>query len=140
MSTRATYSFELKYNVGEWIHYYIHWDGYPAGAACYFNKMVCLLEEEQGADGRMSKKKKNGLNRVDINAGYAELFFVANSSQIEIIADSTQISDIEYKYELKANGHLTVTDIINRKIEEYSQCTDFIKKFIPAQTTSVEIE
>lgn len=87
MATRATYSFQAT-NAYQpmWIHTYIHYDGYPSGAAYNFKQTLELLE--QGKDYR-SKLRGN----------VAEQFLRANT-----LAEFTRSPDVhgdtEFHYEV----------------------------------------
>lgn len=83
MSTRATYQFETR--MGPKVTFYIHHDGYPSGAAFYFNN---ALESE-----------RNGQE-------LAARFFRANP-KAEFTAGHDAHGDTEYQYTVKLNGEIT---------------------------------
>jgi hypothetical protein len=49
MATRATYTIN-EHEKGEF-HFYIHWDGYPEGAANYFRQMLLAMEDAKNRGG-----------------------------------------------------------------------------------------
>lgn len=84
MSTRATYSFELPYGKAT-ITIYIHCDGYPEGAACYFWNMY------------QHKSYKGSL---------ADIFIKANPFDAELIESHEIYANIEYQYYMDSKGFL----------------------------------
>jgi hypothetical protein len=79
MSTRATYKIEDHKNNAK-IYFYIHHDGYPAGAARYFNNM---LESY----------------KTDTSRSYATHFLLANKNA-EFTVHHDWHSDIDYCYNI----------------------------------------
>lgn len=88
MATRATYCFK---DVGHKTTAYIHWDGYPAGAAEYFNNAL------------ISKSK-----------GYlATKFIKANDAEI---TQSHEIhGDTEYQYDIELENNNLKAYKVNRE-------------------------
>lgn len=79
MSTRATYRFR---QADRDITFYIHYDGYPSGAASYFQNML-------DREGRMQT----------FNHGLAEVFFRANE-RAEFTQGHDAHADTEYRYDI----------------------------------------
>ena len=79
MATRATYSFKSQYGAKTTI--YIHFDGYPQGAALYFNQML-------------TSPSKGDL---------ATQFIRANASA-EITKSEDSHGDTEFHYEIEGDG------------------------------------
>jgi len=88
MATRATYTFGNK-------HIYIHWDGYPEGAAQYFQKMMALNDERHG-----------GLS--DLRGGLTEQFIRANRGA-EFTSHWDDHGDTEWHYEVSADPDSPIT-------------------------------
>lgn len=111
MSTRATYSFNCVYT--KEITFYIHSDGYPEGAACYFWDM-----------------HKN----IKYKGGFAEVFVKANPMNA-VITDSHELhGDTEYRYHMKNNGILIAEeseDYFKRKFKTFfsGHYGEFINKY-----------
>jgi hypothetical protein len=89
MATRATYTFGNK-------HIYIHWDGYPEGAAQYFKKMMDYLKEE----------RERSLS--DLRGGLAEQFIRANRGA-EFTSHWEDHGDTEWHYEVSKDPHSAIT-------------------------------
>lgn len=89
MATRATYSFANSYLERE-VTFYIHWDGYPEGAAAYFWNMH-------------SKKHWKG--------ELAEIFIKANPESAEFTDSHDYHGDTEYRYYMDAKGILTAQEV-----------------------------
>jgi hypothetical protein len=79
MSTRATYHFADEYRD---VTFYIHHDGYPSGAAHYFQNM---LNHEDSMES--------------CNHGLAEVFFRANE-RAEFTKSHEAHGDTEYRYDV----------------------------------------
>lgn len=78
MSTRATYGFiERKWKSTV----YIHWDGYPQGAACYFWKML-----------------------VNPSKGNAATQFIRANDDAELTESHDCHGDTEFRYDLQGHG------------------------------------
>lgn len=86
MGTRATYSFSGQNKKTQ--HVYIHWDGYPSGAAYYF----------QGAVTRLRERLKSAPSAE--RGGLFEAFIRANV-QAEITSDPDMHGDTEFHYEVE---------------------------------------
>jgi len=80
MSTRATYKFETE---GDSVTFYIHHDGYEAGAAMYFNNM----------------------NNVPGYASRATKFLRANDGA-DFTAGHDAHGDTEYQYDIDREGNI----------------------------------
>ena len=80
MGTRATYTFVDKrlHGLKRPVHVYIHWDGYPDGAAMYFYNALCF----------------------DRSKGLLERFIAANE-HAEFTDDPARHGDTEFHYELE---------------------------------------
>ncbi|NDD53671.1 hypothetical protein EBZ39_07300 [bacterium] len=77
MSTRATYTFKGETEV----HTYIHYDGYPEGAATYFRSMLAAFNK-------------------DVRGGAAEQFIRGNHLA-EITSHWDDHGDTEYHYSIE---------------------------------------
>jgi len=84
MATRATYSFERDFNE-QTVTFYIHWDGYPEGAAMYFWNM------------HKNRHFKGGL---------ADVFIKANPMSAEFTDNHEFHGDTEYRYYTNSDGNL----------------------------------
>lgn len=84
MATRATYSFESDFNE-QTVTFYIHWDGYPEGAAMYFWNM----------------HKNSNFKGV-----LADVFIKANPMSAELTANHELHGDTEYRYYVDSDGYL----------------------------------
>ena len=83
MATRATYTF--KSSSGD-RHIYIHWDGYPEGAARYFKNMMDLRAEQRKS-------------LSDLRGGLTEQFIRANRGA-EFTKHWEVHGDTEWHYEI----------------------------------------
>lgn len=92
MSTRATYSFD-KEHTGK-ATFYIHHDGYPEGAALYFNNLL----QHKSTDEMVTR-------RLSVNSLYllAERFLRANENA-EITGSHAAHGDTDYRYSVNKNG------------------------------------
>lgn len=95
MSTRATYSIHggecMSANL---VHFYIHYDGYPEGAAWYFEAMRKF--QNSGLKDQFSNKNRGG---------FAGAFIRANELA-EFTSDPESHGDREFHYELYEDGQL----------------------------------
>lgn len=89
MSTRATYKIDG-------VTFYIHHDGYPEGAASYFDAMLKASLELEDC----------GYERSRYAGGYAEQFLRAND-RAEFTHSHEMHGDTEYRYNLDGRGNLT---------------------------------
>lgn len=94
MATRATYTFrkESKY---DWqkrpdVHCYIHYDGYPQGAATYFKCMSDLLSVRNDPDKNLA---------AGLRGGAVEQFLRANPLA-ELTGSADQHCDTEFHYDI----------------------------------------
>jgi hypothetical protein len=92
MATRATYTFKSDFGDK---HIYIHWDGYPEGAAQYFQKMMELREE-----------RRQSLS--DLRGGLTEQFIRANRGA-EFTSHWEDHGDTEWHYEVGKEPHSAIT-------------------------------
>lgn len=97
MSTRAVYSFAT--DIGEQ-HIYIHHDGYPEGAAMYFYGMLLQAVE-------VIPVKLFYYSPFDENRGGNYFNFIRANSMAEPTSDWRDHGDLEFRYELDANGKLS---------------------------------
>jgi hypothetical protein len=89
MATRATYQVENQ-------TFYCHWDGYPAGAAYRFAKMVEALT--------VPSDKERNLDAVDDRRGGYAFAFIRGNMDAEPTADHEEHGDTEYRYTLTEQG------------------------------------
>ncbi len=88
MGTRATYNLSAgRYNHQQ-VCFYIHWDGYPAGAASYFWNMYQIKNERGSYAGR----------------------FIRGNELAEFTLDHNEHGDTEYCYDLDEAGSLTASE------------------------------
>lgn len=108
MSTRATYSFENPNQAKTYI--YIHYDGYPQGAAMYFYNT--LMNESKG--------------------NFATQFIRANP-QAELTRHHDQHGDTEYSYDVSGNGTKAIVEAYKhddeRKCFFTGKLVDFITQY-----------
>lgn len=84
MSTRATYEFRSTDGYGpKSVTFYIHYDGYPEGAASYFRAALAFKCEAP-------------------NSNFADHFFRANRT--ELTEGHNAHGDTEYQYTVTQNG------------------------------------
>lgn len=131
MGTRATYQFETKgkYGINKKVTYYIHWDGYPAGAATYFKAAADLLaahpRTEPGDDWR---------------GNIAEAFVRANLLA-EITPDHEAHGDTEYRYDVVTEygaettvkaykREFTADDMTNWTVIFEGELKEFLTKYL----------
>lgn len=100
MATRATYTF-IKEN-GIKVEYYIHWDGYPEGAAQYLKKALDY---------------KNTYSTQEEAGTLAEAFLRANKEAE--ISNRDSHGDTEYHYEI-----IDKNDTFNARINVYEPNRD----------------
>ena len=100
MSTRATYK------IGD-VCYYIHYDGYPEGAAKYFKAMR---------------------DCENMRGGYAERFIRANDLAQFIEGHDAQ-GDTEFQYTLNENNRLTAVEARTGHAIFIGQLDEFIEEF-----------
>jgi len=81
MSTRATY--QIDYTT-----FYIHYDGYPEGAAAYFEAALQYIVDEKPHA---------------INFTFADVFHFANAEVCEITKSHDTHGDTEYRYTVTTN-------------------------------------
>ena len=90
MATRATYTFktetQYKFEGPADVHVYIHYDGYPSGAASYFNNALKLLNERR-------------VPLSNIRGGITEQFIRANNLA-EITSHADNHGDTEFHYDI----------------------------------------
>lgn len=67
MSTRATYHFEDKDNWGPSVTIYIHYDGYPEGAASYFYRLLVCPNQR----GCMATRMIRAVASAELTASHA---------------------------------------------------------------------
>lgn len=92
MGTRATYQFKDKEYGTPKTTVYIHWDGYPSGAASYF--WAALNHENQ-------------------RGGLATTFIRAND-HAEITKSHDYHADTEWRYDVTGNGAKAVLKVSQR--------------------------
>jgi len=88
MATRATYRIACG-NKAE-LTVYIHWDGYPEGAADYFDRALNLYENPRGSE--LLEK-----------ASFEACFLMANP-KAEVTRSHEWHGDTEYRYDLWRSG------------------------------------
>jgi len=91
MATRATYTFKSDFGDK---HIYIHWDGYPEGAAQYFQKMMEIREEQRQS-------------LSDLRGGLTEQFIRANRGA-EFTSHWEDHGDTEWHYEISGGSNATL--------------------------------
>jgi hypothetical protein len=134
MATRATYTFLFAPHrkLGNTVTFYIHYDGYPSGAACYFKSMLENL-----------RLKNEGIDR-ELRGGSAEAFVRANKLA-ELTTDPTLHGDTQYHYKLqKVDSVLQVTAYEIDHESELHQffsgpVSEFIERFEEGRTTDAVI-
>ena len=89
MATRATYSFEQEFSK-KVLTIYIHWDGYPAGAAIYFWNMY---------------------KHLHVKGKLAEAFVKGNPMNTEFTKSHDWHEDTEYRYYMDQEGFLIAQSI-----------------------------
>lgn len=93
MSTRATYRIKEAHPDGDIIQYfYIHYDGYPEGAASYFKEMLANFET-------FREKYPIGVESLSFRRGKAIIAF-GMLQYAEYTADHEEHGDTEYYYDL----------------------------------------
>lgn len=117
MATRATYQLPGGYNGHLNITYYIHYDGYPSGAAWRFWKMYNrIVIEKRIEDMKIDAYQKLATGKGSIksvhkmpdremspNAFFAETFILANP-ECEFTQSHEAHNDTEYRYSLYTKG------------------------------------
>ncbi len=93
MATRATYTF--KSSKGTEAHIYIHWDGYPKGAANYFKKMMELQEERQRPLSDIRGGLVEQFIRANKNAEFTEHWQIHGDTQWHYEIDGTNLTVLE---------------------------------------------
>lgn len=92
MSTRATYLFQATDHTPA-VCFYIHYDGYPQGAACYFRKMIACDNSRGGMPAR----------------------FIRANDLAEFTTRHEAHGDTEYRYTLSGD-HLVAEQVTSSKI------------------------
>mgnify|MGYP003141642136 FL=1 len=88
MATRATYCIQCGNH--STLTLYIHWDGYPEGAANYFDRALNLLENPRGSE--LLEK-----------ASFEACFLIANP-KAEVTRSHEQHADTDYRYNIFRKG------------------------------------
>ena len=99
MSTRATYTFESS--TLPTLHYYIHHDGYPSGAAYYFWNML--------KEGQKCEIASRYLDFENQGSRDLALTFARANRMAGLISHPNVYGDIEYRYTINVEtNYLTV--------------------------------
>lgn len=101
MATRATYQIDGT-------TFYIHHDGYPEGAAKYFEK--ALIGRHKGS------------------GNFADAFIRANLNA-EITASHATHPDTEYRYDVKTKSGNLVLSAQARRFDQNDPCLDYWERF-----------
>lgn len=115
MGTRATYQFTTPEDVTVCV--YIHWDGYPQGAADY---LAAALEHAR-------------LNDISPNSSLAEWFIAATKCMLTPGHDAH--GDTEFQYNFRFAGgtyHVTAIDVYHEKKMEYT-LEQFMSLYTPVE-------
>ncbi len=107
MSTRATYLFQATDHAPS-VCFYIHYDGYPDGAACYFRNMIACDNARGGMPAR----------------------FIRANDLAEFTARHEAHGDTEYRYTLSGD-HLVAEHITSSKIVGFfaGPVYEFVNKY-----------
>lgn len=131
MSTRATYSFAInKLNENNLVHYYIHNDNYPEGAAAYLLAMYEICNHVKAPAAQSLSVKWDSL---------ASGFLVANPCDVEFTLNHETHTDTEYRYFITGEGMLRAEKIHYGSddvswIEFFNgHYTQFINQYYPEQ-------
>lgn len=111
MSTRAVYTFQDK-------HVYVHYDGYPEGAATYFESMLYFADLSEPSDPDLLNQFVYAIEDKGINA-------IPQANRLDA-------GDLEWGYTLTEDRNVTVHRIKNgTETEHWSGSLDqFLNKYL----------
>jgi len=126
MATRATYSFDDRYN--DQFTFYIHWDGYPEGAARYFWNM----HQHSHYKGEL-----------------ADCFIKGNLMSAEVTRDHECHRDTDYRYYMTKDSVLMAIKVIrfdNNSVKvfekffhgHYAEFINLYNRFLLEENSSYE--
>lgn len=100
MSTRATYRFTSAFDRTPDTTFYIHHDGYLAGAAQYLHAMV----------DHLTVADNDGYQAIEERRGGCAFAFIRANMRAEVTASHEQHGDTEYRYNVHEDksGHISV--------------------------------
>lgn len=132
MATRATYTFKTEaqydYERRADVHVYIHYDGYPSGAASYFNAALKLLNDRRAP-------------LSNLRGGITEQFIRANPLA-EITSHADNHGDTEFHYDvIKSSGSIRLEAYeLQRNQTKYQffngTLEDFVNKYLVPETVT----
>ena len=123
MATRATYTFKSEGGIEA--HIYIHYDGYPRGAASYFKKMMELLEERQKPLSDLRGGLVEQFIRANKNAEFTEHWQIHGDTEWHYEIDGDQLTVLELE------GSKDLDDSEDRKGRQFFKGSmgDYLKEF-----------
>lgn len=118
MATRATYTFK---SAGGDKHIYIHWDGYPEGAARYFKGMMDLRAEQRKSLSDLRGGLTEQFIRANRGAEFTKHWEVHGDTEwhYEIIGSYEAVSIRVYRLEYDDSGDRRGVEFFSGSIDEY---------------------